>query len=71
MGNLRGRLDARGVNQIDSQYYDGTSTSMPIINATTIRIVLTLMLMGDLRAKIVDVKGGSYRVILRTDKRYT
>ena len=56
-GTLRGRLNARGFKQIDGQHYDGSSIHAPVTNAATIRIILTLMLMGDMTAEVVDVKG--------------
>ena len=37
--------------------YDGSSIHASVINTATIRIVLTLMLMGNMAAEVVDVKG--------------
>ena len=56
-GTLRGRSNARGFKQIDGQHYDGSSIHAPVTNVATIRIMLTLMLMGDMTAEVVDVKG--------------
>ena len=53
---LRGRLNARGFNQIDGQHYNGSSIHTPVANAATIRIALTQMLMGGMTAEVVDVK---------------
>ncbi len=44
-GVLRSRLNARGFKQVEGQHYDGTSIHAPVTNATTIYIVLILMLM--------------------------
>ena len=62
-GILRGRLNARGFKQRDGQHYDGSSIHTPVTNAATIRIMLTLTLMGGMTAEVVDVKG----VILEGD----
>ena len=55
-GTLRGRLNARGFKQIDVQRYDGSSLHAPVTNGATIRIALTLMLMGDISAEVMNVK---------------
>jgi hypothetical protein len=56
-GTLRGRVNIRGFKQIDRQHYNCTSISVPVTNAMTIRIVLTIMLMQGKIAHVVDVKG--------------
>jgi hypothetical protein len=56
-GTLRGRVNARGLKQINRQHYNGTSISAPVTNAMTIRIVLTIMLMQGGIAHVIDVKG--------------
>jgi hypothetical protein len=45
------------LKQIDRQHYDGTSISVPVTNAMTIRIALTIMLIQISIAHIVDVNG--------------
>ena len=49
----------RGFKQIDGQHYDESSIHAPVTNAATIRMVLTLMLMGNITAEVVDVKARS------------
>ena len=56
-GVRRGRLTARGFKQIDGVDYDSASIHAPVTNAISVRLVLTLMLMGDWTAEVVDVKG--------------
>ena len=56
-GTLRGRINARGFRQIEGVQYDGSSIHAPVTNSTTIRIVLTLMVMAGYAASVVDVKG--------------
>lgn len=57
-GKLRARLNARGFQQIDGLHYASDSTSSPVTNATSVRIVLTLLAMNkDWIAEIVDVEG--------------
>ena len=46
-GFLRSRLNAKGFKQVEGQHYDRTYIHAPVTNATTMYIVLTLMLMGD------------------------
>ena len=55
-GTFRGRLTARGFKQIYSQHYDGSSIHAPVTTGATIRIVLTLMLMGNMTDEVVDAK---------------
>ena len=47
----------RGCNQIDGQHYDGSSIHTPVTNSASIRIVLTLILMGAMKAEVMDIKG--------------
>ncbi len=56
-GTLRGRINARGFKQVEGQHYIGTAISSPVTNSETIRIVLMLMIMADMLAHVVDVKG--------------
>ena len=54
---LRGRLNERGFKQIYGQHYDGSSIHAPVTHSASIRIILTLMVMGNLKADVVDTKG--------------
>ena len=54
-GTLRGRLNVRGFKHIDGQHYDGSSIHAPVTDSASIRIVLTLMLMGSTKAEVMDV----------------
>jgi hypothetical protein len=56
-GTLRGRINVRGFKQVKGQHYDGTTISSPFTNSAAIRIVLVLMVMADMIAHVVDVKG--------------
>ncbi len=56
-GTLQGRVNVQGFKQIDGQHYDGTSISAPVTNAISIRMALTVMLMQDRIAHVVDIKG--------------
>ena len=56
-GVLCGRINARGFMQVEGQHDDGTTISLPVTNAVTIRIVLTLMVMAGMIAHVVNVKG--------------
>jgi hypothetical protein len=54
---LHGQMNARGFKQVEGQHYKGTTISSPVTNSATIRIVLMLMVMADMLAHVVDVKG--------------
>jgi len=56
-GTLHERLNVRGFRQIDGQHYNDTGISVPVTNAMTIRIALSIMLMQGGIAHVVDVKG--------------
>ena len=56
-GTLQGGLNARGFKQIDGQHSAGSSIHTSVTHAATIRIVLTLMLIGSMTVEVVDVKG--------------
>jgi hypothetical protein len=55
-GTHRGRVNVWGFEQIDGQHYDGTCISAPVMDAMTIRIALSIMLMQGGIAHVVDVK---------------
>ena len=56
-GTYRARINMRGYEQEDGEHYDSASISSPVTNDVSIRVMLTLMLMAQMRAYIVDVKG--------------
>ena len=57
-GKLRGRLNARGFEQVEGVHYFADSIAAPVTNANTVRIALTLFGMNpDWVAEIVDVEG--------------
>ena len=57
-GKLRGRLNARGYEQIKGKSYYNDSIAAPVTNANSVRIVWVLMATNpDWIAKIVDVEG--------------
>ncbi len=56
-GTLRCRINTRGFKQVEGQHYDDTTISSPVTNSATIRNVLVLMVMADMIAHVVDVKG--------------
>ncbi len=56
-GTLRGHMNARGFKQVEGQHYDSTTISSPVTNSATIRIMLMLMIMADMLAHVMDVKG--------------
>ena len=56
-GKYRARLNMRGFEQVKGVHYDPAWTSAPVAGATTIRIVMILMLMAGWYAHIVDVMG--------------
>ena len=56
-GRYRARLNARGYEQIEGVHFDENSTSAPVTNDTTIRIMLTLANLVDWSAYVIDVQG--------------
>ena len=54
---MRGWLNARGFRQIKGQHYDNASISAPVINAMTIRIIMTIMIMAGWVVNVMDFKG--------------
>jgi hypothetical protein len=48
---------ARGYKQIAGKHDDATSIAAPVTSDTTIRIVLTLLLMASWYRELIDVKG--------------
>ena len=57
-GKLRGRLNARGYEQIDGQHYTAQNIAAPVTNENTVRTVMTLMCANpEWVAEVVDVEG--------------
>ena len=56
-GQFRARLNMRGFEQQDGDHYDSASISSPVTNDVSIRVLLTIMLMANMNAYIVDVQG--------------
>ena len=56
-GKYRARLNARGFEQQDGIHYDSTSTAAPVVSEVTIRVMLTMVVMCDWAARLVDVQG--------------
>jgi hypothetical protein len=56
-GRRKGRITARGFEQRDGEHFDSADKASPVVNDITIRIVLTLIVMGGRWAEIVGVKG--------------
>jgi hypothetical protein len=55
-GTQRARINARGYEQVDGVHYD-ESKAAPVVNDTTFRIVMVLMVMASFYAIVNDVKG--------------
>ena len=56
-GVLCGRINVREFKQVEGQHLNGTTISLPVTNAATIRIGLVLMVMASMIAHVVNVKG--------------
>ena len=56
-GVRRARLNMRGFEQEEGIHYDPSSTTAPVTNDVTIRMMLTLALMAGWIGYIIDVKG--------------
>ena len=57
-GKLRGRLNARGYEQVEGKSYYNDLIAAPVTNVNSVRIVWVLMATNpEWIAKIVDVKG--------------
>ena len=54
---MRGRLNAHGFKQKEGVYFKKDSISSPVTNEVTIRIVLVLIIILQLLAGVLDVKG--------------
>ena len=68
-GQLCGRLNAQGYEQLEGQHYYADSIAAPVTNPNTIQILLTLMCMNlKWQAEIVDVKGAFLQGIFENGK---
>ena len=56
-GVYRARMNMRGYEQIEGEHYDSSSISSPVTNDVSVRTILTLMIMANYKAYIVDIKG--------------
>ena len=56
-GTFRARVNMRGYEQIEGQHYDSASISSPVNNDVSVRTLLTIMIMANYYAYIVDIKG--------------
>ena len=56
-GSHRARLALRGFKQIEGQHYLSDDKSAPVINMTSIKLALAMVVMGNWATKIVDVQG--------------
>ena len=57
-GKFRGRLNARGYEQVDGQHYHSENTAAPVTNANTVRVVMTLWCANpNWVAEVMDVEG--------------
>ena len=73
-GKLRGRLNARGYEQIDGQHYTAQNIAAPVTNEHTVRVVMALMCANpEWVAEVVDVEGAflqgrfTYGEVLHTE----
>jgi hypothetical protein len=48
-------INVRGFKQVEGQHFDELSISAPVMNGTTIELVLTLMLASGGIAHVVDI----------------
>ena len=56
-GKLRGRLNARGYEQVDGEHYHAENIAAPVTNENTVRIVMTLLCSNpDWVAEVMDVE---------------
>ena len=56
-GTFCARLNARGYEQVDGEHYDSTSIHAPVVNDTTVRIIMVLGIMAHWMSHLVDVQG--------------
>jgi Reverse transcriptase (RNA-dependent DNA polymerase) len=56
-GDFRARITAQGFLQEEGVHFRGDSTSAPVTNETTIKLVLILLTLADWEGHVIDVKG--------------
>ena len=56
-GTHRARVNGRVFKQIPGQHYGSSSIHAPVTNATSICVILVLMLTANWTPNVVDVKG--------------
>lgn len=56
-GTKRARITAHGFEQVDGVHFDSTSTSAPVTNEVTIRVILILAVMAEFDMQLIDVRG--------------
>ena len=57
-GTKRGRLNARGYEQVEGTHYIGDSIAAPVTTPTTVRTMLTLLAMNPMWiSRLIDVEG--------------
>ena len=69
-GKLRVRLNVRGFKQIDGEHYDSLSIASPVMNNASVRILMTLMIMANWSAKVVNIKGAFFMELLKMVESY-
>jgi glutamine synthetase type III len=69
-GSCRARINARGFEQWDGLHYDSSSTSSPVTNDTTIRVIFTLAMLARWKGYVIDVKGAFLMENLIKDRSY-
>ena len=70
-GNLRGRLNAHGFKQKEGVHFKKNSISSPVTNEVTIRIVLVIILVMQLLAGVLEVKGAFLQGEFDSDEEQT
>ena len=56
-GIFRARMNARGFEQVDGIHYKSEDKASPVVQLTTVMIVLTLIIMLNWYAILMDIKG--------------
>jgi hypothetical protein len=56
-GIFRARLAARGFKQVEDESYQKDDTSSPVVSEMTIKIIMVLIILGNLTTRITDVEG--------------
>jgi hypothetical protein len=56
-GRYKARITARGFERRDGEHFDSSNKASPVVSDSTIRIILTLIVMAGFWAETVDVRG--------------